>query len=191
MRANLRNAILAVVFISVLSVAFYQAGYQQASINGVFRLAEQSEARGSLTVVMSFKNGTVVTYTNHNLVVNNAKKYMRNILGFNNITNQNATIYMSVSNDATPLATWTKLPGEMTDSGFVKAAGTPIVINGTAYNCTFEWTSTADSVQLQCGGIGYNPTSTSDGDLYAAALFPQTTFDINDKLKLIWELNHP
>jgi len=193
-KRKLNGLVVAVLVLATFIVA-YQAGYQSAAEAQNVRLAEQGRPVGKLVAVITrAKTGEVIVCENHNLVVTNGKKYLRNILGFNNITTQNATIYISVSNDASPAASWTKLPNEETGDGFARTAGTPSVedsgTNATAYGVTYTFTSTADGVTLQCGGLHFSPDSDSDGNLWCAATFTQTTFDTDDTLQLTFVPNH-
>lgn len=123
-----------------------------------------------------------------NLITNIGENYVGNILGFNNVTAHNATKWISVSNDATPLVTWTELGTEIAANGFNRSLGTVAKwANGTdvAYNVSNKFTSTG-SQQLQCAGLQWNDTPLSDNNLFAAATFTQTTFASGDNLTITW-----
>lgn len=124
-----------------------------------------------------------------NLITDIGERYVRNILGFDNVTDHNATKWISLSNDATPLVTWTKLPNEITtDNGFRRALATMTTwMNGTdyAYNASNKFTATGTQ-QLQCAGANWNPTRDSDNNLFAAATFSQTTFNSGDNCTITW-----
>jgi len=125
-----------------------------------------------------------------NVITNIGEQYVRNILGFENITEYNATQWITVSNDASPVATWTKLANEKTADGFTRAANDSCVAwqNGGdyAYNVTKKFTATSDSVELQCAGLQWSGQSNTDNNLFAAAAFTQTTFNTNDNCTIVW-----
>jgi len=125
-----------------------------------------------------------------NLITDIGERYVRNILGWDNVTNNNATQWISLSNDATPLDTWTELPGEVDNTnGFGRAANDTCVawMNGTdyAYNVTNTFQGTGTQ-QLQCAGLNWNGTLQSDENLFAAVSFTQTTFENGDNLTITW-----
>jgi hypothetical protein len=117
-----------------------------------------------------------------NLITDIGERYVRNHIGFDNQTLSGWSI--SVSNDGTPLVTWTKLPNEVTANGFTRGAGdvTAWVNSGDyAFNVTEVFTATGTQ-QLQTAGLNWDPTSDSDNNLFAAADFTQTTFNADDTL---------
>jgi hypothetical protein len=123
-----------------------------------------------------------------NLITNIGERYCRNILGFDNETANNATKWISLSNVATPLVTWTVLTTEVAANGFTRALGTVTSWNnGTdyAFNVTKKFTATG-SQQLQTAGLNWCDTSASDNNLFAAAGFTQTTFATNDNCTIKW-----
>jgi len=124
-----------------------------------------------------------------NVITNIGEQYVRNILGFDNVTANNATQWISLSNDASPSATWTKLPNEITATGFARAANdscTAWVNSGDyAYNVSKKFTATG-AVTAQCAGLNWHPTGDSDNNLFAAAAFTQTTFANNDNCTIVW-----
>jgi len=125
-----------------------------------------------------------------NVITNIGEKYVRDILGFDNVTAHNATKWISLSNDASPVQTWTKLPNEVNNAnGFGRAVATDIVawINGGDYavNFTKKFTATGTQ-QLQCAGSNWNNVLQSDNNLYACAAFTQTTFNSGDNCTIRW-----
>jgi len=135
----------------------------------------------------------VETLASGNVITNIGERYVRNILGFDNETNHNATKWISISNDGSPVATWTKLANEKTADGFTRALGTVVAWqNGGdyAYNVTKKFTSTSDTIQLQCAGCQWSGTSDSDNNLFACAAFTQTTFNTNDNCTIVWVITY-
>lgn len=101
-----------------------------------------------------------------------------------------AVKYISLSNDASASATWTKLPNEATTLGAARAAGTvsDLWLYGgvdAAYNVTNKFTFTGD-ITLQCAGANWSPTGGSDNNLYAAANFAETAFASSWNLTITW-----
>ena len=123
-----------------------------------------------------------------NLITNIGEQYVRNIIGFDNVTNNNATKWISLSNVGSPLVTWTELDTEVNANGFSRALGTVAAwANGTdfAYNVSNKFTASG-SQQLQTAGLQWNDTPVSDNNLFAAATFTQTTFASGDNLTITW-----
>jgi hypothetical protein len=130
-----------------------------------------------------------------NLITNLGDNYVRNAIGFANATGAgtvNATQYISLSNDASPLVTWTVLPVEVTANGFTRSLGTVSHwMNGTnyAYNVSKTFTATGTQ-QLQCAGLNWSPTLSGDpagGSLFACASFTsQATFNSGDNCTITW-----
>jgi len=129
----------------------------------------------------------------HNIRTNIAENYARDLFGFDNVTAHNATKWISLSNDASPLVTWTVLPNEVNANGFSRKLATVTAwMNGTdyAYNLTATWSATATQ-QLQCAGTQFSGQALSDNNLYAVASFTQTTFNYYDSanfdnLTIVW-----
>jgi hypothetical protein len=126
-----------------------------------------------------------------NVITDIGENYVRDVMGFNNVTNFNATKWISLSNDASPSQTWTKLPNEATNYGAARALAdslTAWVSSGDyAYNVTKKFTFTG-SIQLQCTGLQWSGQSGSDNNLFACAAFTQTTFDTNWNLTITWSV---
>ena len=124
-----------------------------------------------------------------NVITNLGECYVRNIMGFNNESDNNETKWISLSNDASPAVTWTKLTTEVTANGFARALGTVVAWNnGTdyAYNVSKTFTATADANELQCAGLNWNDSPDSDNNLFACAAFTQTTFNTGDNCTIVW-----
>lgn len=124
-----------------------------------------------------------------NVITNIGEEYVRDILGFDNVTGHNATKWISLCNAGTPDATWTQLDTEINANGFTRALGTVVAwMNGTdyAYNVTKKFTATA-SQQLKNAGLQWRDTPVSDSNLFAcAALSEQTTFESGSNCTILW-----
>jgi len=184
-----------IAFVS-LAITLILVAYYAGTLNSVMivQVHEQPRITGRLRVWLkrADSDSWVLITDHHNLVVTNGLKYVRNLLGFANITSMNQTVYISLSNDATPSSSWTKLPNELTGSGLARSgpdSGYPQVINATAYKTKTTFTCTADGVAVQCAGLHWSSVSNSDGNLYAASTFSSTTLYTNDQLALTWDIN--
>lgn len=123
-----------------------------------------------------------------NLITDIGERLARNIIGFDNVSSNNATKWISLSNVGSPLVTWTELNTEVAANGFTRALGTVTAWNnGTdyAFNVTKKFTASGTQ-QLQTAGLQWNDTPESDGNLFAVATFTQTTFESGDNLTITW-----
>jgi hypothetical protein len=128
--------------------------------------------------------GTIYHEQKHNTYTDIGKTFERNLKFWANVT-QNATHgkigWVSLSNDASPLASWTQLAGEATTMGASrKPWDTPSNVNSTSVNGTVTFTF-AGTITLQTAGIQWKSTQ-SNSNLYAVFSFTQTTFNLNDQL---------
>jgi hypothetical protein len=120
-----------------------------------------------------------------NVITDIGEDYVRDALSAGGTINQ--TKWISLSNDASPVQTWTKLPNELTNLGFARALGTVTQwTSGTdyAYNVTKKFTATG-AVTAQCAGLQWNDVL-SDNNLFACAAFTQTVFAANDNCTIVW-----
>lgn len=129
-------------------------------------------------------DGTIYYEQKHNTYTDIGKTFERNLKFWANVT-QNATYgkigWVSLSNDASPLASWTQLAGEATTMGASrKPWDIGSNINSTSVNGTVTFTFTG-TITLQTAGIQSKSTQ-SNGNLYAVFSFTQTTFNLNDQL---------
>ena len=160
-------------------------GRQQSSLYG----AAGADPVGHVAVKVYRDGELIYEYDDHNLITTIGSTHVRDFLGFANQTNA-ASINIALSNDASPLDTWTKLPGEITGSGLVRAAGTPSVVNATAYQVTYTWTASA-AANVQCTGLHWSGVSDSDNNLLAAASISAVSLQNNDQLQVTWTVNIP
>jgi hypothetical protein len=177
-----KKQIAAMAFLMVL--AFALGAYASPQIALYFHRDPRAYVNVyyTFTIFDSAGASTIISGESGNLITGLGENYARDILGFDNVTNNNATKWISLSNDATPLATWTKLPNEVNANGFSRVLGTVAAwINVTHYAYNVSYTFTASGTQqLQCVALQWNNTPLSDNNLYAAAAFTQTTFNSGD-----------
>ena len=139
-------------------------------------------------IAVTRANGSVEQIQVHNLVVTIGRTRARDLLLRSAADPENATIYISISNDASPSAAWTKLPNEVTEWGLVRAAGTYSLLNATAYQASNTFTASSNAT-VQCVGLSWDPTSNSDNNLFAAAAFSQTALYKKDQIQIAWMIN--
>ena len=150
------------------------------------------QVKANLFILIERANGKE-TIEAGNVLTNDFENCARDAFGFGNASiSTNQTKWISLSNDAAPAATWTKLTNEVAANGFSRALGTVTAwLNGTdyAYNVTKTFTATG-AQQLQCAGLNWNDTPQSDNNLAACASFTQTTFQATagapDNATFIW-----
>lgn len=170
----------------VLSLAILSQGTAKHVVNLGLNLETNDSSFNVEVKVRRADSNFWVTQQTHNLVVNIGLSRVIQLLYGNASDPTNATSAVSLSNDATPLASWTKLPNELTSNGLDRAVGT---LGSTVYNAftvTYTWTSSADSQVLQCSGLHYDPTDDSDNNLVAAATYSQITLDTDDQIQVVW-----
>ena len=184
MRVERKYQVLAIVVLFTFVLGQY-VGRLGTSLYG----KAGADPSGHVSVLVMRDGVVVYEYNEHNLITTIGSRHVRNFLGFANQTNQ-ATINIALSNDAAPLASWTKLPSEITGSGLARAGGTASVLNSTAYQVTYTWTASAAEA-VQCTGLHWNSTSDSDNNLFAAAAISAVNLQANDQIQVTWEVNIP
>ena len=140
--------------------------------------------------VKAYRDGELFyEFDEHNLITTEGSKHIRNFMGWANQSNV-ASIYLSLSNDVTPLITWIKLPGEITGSGLARATGVPSSVNATAYQVAYTWTASAPA-SVQCTGLHWSAAGDSSNNLLAAASISSVSLQANDMLQVTWTVNIP
>ncbi len=126
-----------------------------------------------------------------NLITDIGETWIRDWIGLagsGNTTSRNAAQWISLSNDASPSAAWTQLSTEVNADGFSRALGTVtgwVNSGDAAFNVSKTFTALGAQT-LQCAGLQWVDTAESDGNLFAAAAFTQTTFNAADTLTITW-----
>lgn len=126
-----------------------------------------------------------------NLITDIGENFARDVLGFNNVTDHNATISVSTGNASSITAALTKLDTEATSDGFERVDGnvTAWVNSGDyAFNVTAAFdasgTITVDSV-----GLHWSNVSDSDNNMFAASFITDGTdhqFPAASRLTVVW-----
>jgi hypothetical protein len=126
-------------------------------------------------------------FINHNTITNIGERWHRNIFGFNNVSNLNATKWIS-SGNATVSASLTKLTTETTTNGFERALATVTEYNygnDYGYNVTITFTATAQ-INVNAFGLHWMGVSNSDNNMYACNAITAQTFSTGSKAIIIW-----
>jgi len=96
--------------------------------------------------------------------------------------------WISLSNDGSSLASWTKLPGEINASGMTRAVGTYDHTPSTnTYTVAATFTATG-AVTVQTTGLQWLVTPESDSNLMAANDFASVVLAEFDTLTITWTL---
>ncbi len=99
-----------------------------------------------------------------------------------------ATKYISLSNDASADASWTKLPNEATTAGAGRATGDVVEWTNSgdaAFNVTATFNFSGD-ITLKAIGLHWSATPESDNNLFACANFAETAFANNWNMTATW-----
>ena len=128
------------------------------------------QARANVYVFKETSEGTALIASG-NIITDIGELYFRNIIGFDNVTNNNATQWISLGN-STIDQTKTKLDTEATTLGFARAANDSAIawVNGGDYavNFTKKFTATG-TIRINATGSHWNPTGNSDNNMVACA----------------------
>jgi hypothetical protein len=158
------------------------AGRQQTSMTGT----AGADPSGHVSI-KAYRDGELFyEYEDHNLITTNGSRRIRNFLGWDNETG--ATEYLSLSNDASPLVSWTELDNEISGNGLARAQGTVAYYNSTAFTVTYQWTATG-AQDVQCTGLQWS--ASGDYNLFAAASISSVSLQADDKLDVTWTVNIP
>jgi len=132
-----------------------------------------------------------LSYETHNLITLIGARQMRDRMYGNATLPLNSTSVIGLSNEAALTNTATKFASEVTTNGFARANGTLAGWWNTTGNGNYAWNVTkmftaTGTQQLQQAGLFWTLTPTADYDLFACAMFTQTTFNLNDNLTIVW-----
>jgi len=150
-------------------------------------LVETPTYSGNLLVMVETESGTS-TYEVQNLVVTIGKTRVKDFLKDGTAGAENATKYISLSNDETPAAGWTNLPGELTENGLARVEGTVTNVDTVEFTVENKFTCTGTGIAVKCSGLHWAPSG--DSNLWAAATFTAATLNENDNITITWTVTH-
>lgn len=126
-----------------------------------------------------------------NLIPDIGDNYVRDILGFDNVTGNNATKWISIGNTTTPAVTDTKLTTEViANDNYARQLGTVVAwFNSTnyAYNVTATFSLANVTNTVNAVGLHWNDSPGSDNNMFATASITQSTFAApSDNCTVTW-----
>lgn len=127
-----------------------------------------------------------------NLVTDIGDNYVRDIVGFNNVTGHNATIYIALGNTTGPLASDTQLDAEIPiNDQYSRGTGIAVAwMNGTnyAFNVTLSFTMANVTNTVNATSLHWNPTINSADNVFAIAYLggPNTFNPPSDNCTITW-----
>lgn len=144
---------------------------------------------GIVNVVACHADGTVFfNETNHNLITNIGKDFVKTQIADNPNTG-NKAIYIALStNSSTPAATWTILPNEINSGGLARATGTYTSTGTGQWTVSKTFTATSSFTGVQLAGLHWSATSGSDNNLFAANTFSSVNLISGDQLTVTWTI---
>jgi len=172
---------IALVVIAAFAIGFYQ---------GQLLAVQQEVKYPHIVNMVVIRDGEVVyNYTTHNILTTIGARLARNVFGFANET-QTQMKYVALSSDTSPDKSWTKLPNEYTSGGLERKAGTPSVVNTTAFQVVASWTSSTTTT-IKCTSLHWDGTSGSDNNMWAVATIPDASVIPGDNVQVTWTVNTP
>jgi len=165
------------LFFGLILVSCLLSGFIGYAFNSMpFHVHRDPQVSANVYVLIETIEGSS-SYSSGNIITDIGEAYVRNILGWDNVTSNNATQWISLGN-ATIAQTLTKLGVEATTVGFERAANDTCVAwnNGTdrAYNVTNKFTATGN-IAVNATGCHWNPTGNSDNNMFACAYLTDGT----------------
>lgn len=174
--------------IAAIAITALTLGTMIGSGVGPVSLVETPTYSGNLLVMVETESGTS-TYEVQNLVVTIGKTRVKDYLRVGTAGADNATKFISLSNDDTPAAGWTNLPNELTENGLARVEGTVTNIDTTSFKVENKFTCTGTGIAVQCSGLNWGLEN--DGStLWAAATFTATTLNTDDNITITWTVTH-
>ena len=138
-------------------------------------------------VIMVEKPSGKTTYETHNIVTTIGKTRVLNYLENGTSGAENYTRFISLSNDDTPLDSWTNLPNALTGSGMARALGTISSENADTYIVSNKFTASG-TITVQCSGLNW--ALENSASLWAAVAFSQVTLNSGDNITITWTVTH-
>jgi len=180
-KINTKKAIgITLTFIIAFTIGFYTG-------RNTLNLREETVIHGYIIIETYNAKGELIShYETHNILVTQGATYIRDLLAFG-VTNSNFTIYISMSADQTPQASWTVLPNELTSAGMNRAEGSAYPVNATCFKVNHTFTATAD-VTVNCTGLNYSPVELSE-TLFCAGSFTDQNLSVDSQIIVTWYVN--
>jgi hypothetical protein len=180
-------ALLTIVIIAALLGA-YALGSSQKTYVSVQGITHSD----TVTTVMRHADGTVFfNETQHNVLTTIGATAIRDALSTGTMPSSGIAKYISLSTDATPLISWTKLANELTATGLARQAGTVSNINATCYQVQTTFTAQSPQAGIIAEALHWVATSNTDNNMLAAAAISSASVISGDTIQCTWQINIP
>jgi len=173
--------------IAAMAISALTIGAIIGSGAGQVGLVETPSFSGNLLVTVETESG-ITTHEVQNVVVTIGKTRVKDFLKDGTGGAENATKYISLSNDASPAAGWTNLPNELDSDGLARVEGEVTNVSTTEFTVDNKFTATG-TVTVQCAGLNWGAEN-DHSTLWAAATFTQTALSENDNITITWTVTH-
>jgi hypothetical protein len=126
----------------------------------------------------------------HNQITSIGQTFIVNKLNSVDTNNSNRTLAMVLaSNGTAPSIAWTKITDELNSSGLARNTTGQFSMNGTnGFNVSSTWTATSPQSNVELTGLQWENASMSDGNLFAAVQFSNTSLLTNDQIAVTWQV---
>ncbi len=124
----------------------------------------------------------------HNVLTDSGRQMIKNFL--RGLTPQTANIsVIALGNGSAPTASSTVLDSEITGCGLDNVTAINNNINNTAWDLSYQWTSTCDNIVVNTTAI-FNATADGIGStMFAGATITSSTLQNTDKIQVNYTIN--
>lgn len=170
--------------VSLPALSTNNAGGQKLSLkyDGWVDVWKTDALTGQVTHVLNHR---------HNQITSIGQSFIVNKLNAYDVNASNRTLAMVLaSNGTAPASAWTKITDELTTNGLARNTTGTYTLNGTnGFNVSSTWTATGSGQSnIELTGLQWNNASQSDGNLFAAVQFSNTSLNVNDILTCVWQV---
>ncbi|MBA7659319.1 hypothetical protein ES703_67296 [subsurface metagenome] len=124
-----------------------------------------------------------------NVITTIGKTFIEEHLGIGGASYDDPAKWISLSNDGSSSAAWTKLPVELDNTnGLGRAEGAYASTSPGVWTITYQFTASVAGGTVQTTGLQWLVTLESDNNLMAAKDFTQVTLASGDKLTVTWTI---
>lgn len=175
------------MLVACMTISFVIGALLPYGYNQIVPSHRNPRARTNVYVFRETPQGTDLIYAG-NTITDIGEQYARNILGFDNVTNWNATKYIALGN-STIGQTKTKLDTEATGTGFDRAIGTVVSWTSSgdaAYNVTHKFTASGN-IAINASALHWSGQKNSNNNCFAlASLGSSQSFQNNWNCTIVW-----
>ena len=187
---NRKPVLISATVLAAFLLAAVSAAY--ISMQGMTLSSEPLKVSGHIVLTIHRVDGSIEVYETDNTVMTNGKTYVRDALTDGATVAEVQYIALSTDTTATPPATWTNLPSEVTGNGLDRATGALSDDGDTGFKVEKTFTATAQQLNIQMSGLCWGANSggatPDDGTLFAAAHFTSVNLEDGDSLTVTWTI---